>query len=197
MHMSDIQRPSKERVLAALRDGDRCRNYGPDRTENEDAIVVLADEIERLHRELIKIRDTGYSPAELKHIVSAVLDGFDVSPAHEPETAPCPTCAEACEMLGRAGISDGDLIDKVGDAIETMERAAQPPAASHSAEHLKRFTDWLVREMPAGTVIGDPAWWARKLLAAACVFADEAPDSWPPSRSALSPCGACRSCGTG
>lgn len=49
------------------------------------------------------------------------------------------------------------------------------PSPSHSADHLQRFTDWLVREMPAGTLIGDPTWWARKLLAAACVFADEAP----------------------
>lgn len=49
--MSDTQLPSKELVLVALRDGDRCRNYGPDRTENEAAIVVLADEVERLQRE--------------------------------------------------------------------------------------------------------------------------------------------------
>lgn len=31
------------------------------------------------------------------------------------------------------------------------------------------FDDWLTREMPAGTVIGDPLWWApriRKALAA-------------------------------
>jgi hypothetical protein len=40
--------------------------------------------------------------------------------------AQCPQCVEACEMLGRAGIADGDLIDKVGDAIEAMERAPQP-----------------------------------------------------------------------
>lgn len=45
--MSDLS--SKERAIEfALRQGDRCRNYGPERTENEDTIVTLADEVERL-----------------------------------------------------------------------------------------------------------------------------------------------------
>lgn len=26
------------------------------------------------------------------------------------------------------------------------------------------FIDWLSREMPAGTVIGDPKWWAKRIL---------------------------------
>lgn len=68
--------------------------------------------------------------------------------------------------------------------VTDVDRAAQPPSVPHSADHLQRFTDWLMKEMPAGTVIGDPAWWARKLLAAACVFADEAPDSWQPIETA-------------
>jgi len=71
--------------------------------------------------------------------------------------------------------------DALRDALTALHvRPALPPAVPHSADHLQRFTDWLVKEMPAGTVIGDPAWWARKLLAAACVFADEASDSWHP-----------------
>lgn len=32
---------------------------------------------------------------------------------------------------------------------------------------LELFKTWLEREMPAGTVIGDPAWWAKKILKAA------------------------------
>lgn len=28
------------------------------------------------------------------------------------------------------------------------------------------LTEWLEREMPAGTVIGDPTWWAPKIIKA-------------------------------
>lgn len=55
----------------------------------------------------------------------------------------------------------------------------EPTSAPHSGDHLARFTEWLVKEMPSGTVIGDPQWWARKLLAAACVTADELPAEPP------------------
>lgn len=56
------------------------------------------------------------------------------SAAPEPEAVQCPTCLEAHEMLTRALIAadnnaDGDLLDKIHDAIEVMERAAQPPPA--------------------------------------------------------------------
>jgi hypothetical protein len=30
-------------------------------------------------------------------------------------------------------------------------------------EWYSRFADWLEREMPEGTVIGDPLWWASKI----------------------------------
>lgn len=53
--------------------------------------------------------------------------------ADEPEVVQCPTCLEAHELLTRALIAadnnaDGDLLDKVNDAIEVMERAAPPPS---------------------------------------------------------------------
>lgn len=37
------------------------------------------------------------------------------------------------------------------------------------------FTAWLCREMPAGTVIGDPAWWAPKIIAALSAPLDAQP----------------------
>lgn len=45
--------------------------------------------------------------------------------------------------------------------------------------HMARFTEWVMKEMPAGTIIGHPAWWAQKLLAAAIVTAPEAPAEPP------------------
>jgi hypothetical protein len=55
----------------------------------------------------------------------------------------------------------------------------EPETAPHSGDHLQRFTAWLAKEMPSGTEIADPYWWAPKILAAACVTADEMP-SQPP-----------------
>lgn len=34
-------------------------------------------------------------------------------------------------------------------------------------EREKNFEEWLIREMPPGTVIGDPKWWAPRILRAA------------------------------
>jgi len=78
-------------------------------------------------------------------------------------------------MLEDAEHQKAELRDRLTKVLATHE----PESAPHSADRLTRFTEWLVKEMPAGTVIGDPVWWARKLLAAACVFADEMPT--PPS----------------
>lgn len=66
-------------------------------------------------------------------------------------------------------------------ALDIEQSAPPPPAAPHSDRHLREFAEWLAMEMPAGTVIGNPHWWAPKLLAAACVTADEA--LTPPPRA--------------
>lgn len=41
-------------IAFALKEGERCRNYGPEheRTENENSIVILADEVLRLREAL-------------------------------------------------------------------------------------------------------------------------------------------------
>jgi hypothetical protein len=62
------------------------------------------------------------------------------------------------------------------DLADMLDRAAHEPEDAHAAN----FTEWLCNEMPAGTVIGDPAWWARKIWAAAIVFAPEEPTAPPP-----------------
>jgi hypothetical protein len=42
--------------------------------------------------------------------------------------------------------------------------AGSGPAESPDVR--EQFTEWLAREMPAGTVIGDPRWWAPKIIRA-------------------------------
>lgn len=70
--------------------------------------------------------------------------------------------------------TDDELLD-IPDFLRNQENLKAERDAPHSTQHLKRFTQWLEKEMPEGTVIGDPLWWARRLLAAACVTADELP----------------------
>jgi hypothetical protein len=52
-------------------------------------------------------------------------------------------------------------------------QAAPVVAASELSDEQSTFAAWLAREMPAGTVIGDPAWWAPRILRA--VLAQAAP----------------------
>ncbi|TXH55124.1 MAG: hypothetical protein E6Q97_09485 [Desulfurellales bacterium] len=53
-----------------------------------------------------------------------------------------------CEEVYRAMLA-------VAPAVPATPESAEPVAES--------FADWLAREMPAGTVIGDPRWWAPKI----------------------------------
>lgn len=41
--------------------------------------------------------------------------------------------------------------------------SALSPAPSVTEESAAAFTEWLCREMPPGTIIGDPKWWAPKI----------------------------------
>lgn len=47
-----------------------------------------------------------------------------------------------------------------------------------NTQNKEAFTAWLCREMPAGTVIGDPAWWAPKIIAALSAPPDAQPVAW-------------------
>lgn len=70
----------------------------------------------------------------------------------------------ALEGLTKHPIPDGNwnLIDYYkAEDVEHLFSAAGSPAQS------EKFADWLAREMPAGTVIADPAWWAPRILRAA------------------------------
>lgn len=73
------------------------------------------------------------------------------------------------EFAGRARVALRDALGKprCGEGI-TAARASlathpQPAAATGVPE---LFVQWLEREMPAGTIIGKPAWWAPKLARA-------------------------------
>jgi hypothetical protein len=52
------------------------------------------------------------------------------------------------------------------DALEEAAQREMPP----------QFLGWMKRQMPKGTVIGDPEWWAGRIWRAA-IRADR--DAWP------------------
>jgi hypothetical protein len=124
------QAPSKERV-AELITGYRALAASP----------FISPEAASLYQDTLSVLRTIHEPRPAR--CEACLGDGQIEYGHpnapDPDrvetckecngtgNAQCPQCVEACEMLGRAGIADGDLIDKVGDAIEAMERAAQPP----------------------------------------------------------------------
>lgn len=71
----------------------------------------------------------------------------------------------AGEPVAIANRGEGAFWVKWTDAAEGLygpgiKLYAAPPAAAHRDS----FRTWLAAEMPAGTVIGNPAWWAERIL---------------------------------
>lgn len=56
------------------------------------------------------------------------------------------------------------LQEMIGAALSRWGRPITPPAPEVGEDFwYPNFADWLEREMPKGTVIGDPLWWASKI----------------------------------
>lgn len=67
----------------------------------------------------------------------------------------------------RAGNWDGLRQMLHGYTTSPPEPSAEPCS---NYDVLAGFADWLCREMPADTIIGDPRWWAPRILRAVEVF---------------------------
>lgn len=62
------------------------------------------------------------------------------------------------------------------EAAETLDQIrAALRARAVQQEVPDGFSEWLRREMPPGTVISDPAWWAAKIHRAMLAASKEAP----------------------
>jgi hypothetical protein len=84
----------------------------------------------------------------------AYLRGYDDAQAEAAHT----------EMLLREAQDEiANAKARVRELEAQIAQAEAKPATSTSNE--SEFTEWLEREMPVGTVIGDPKWWARRILA--------------------------------
>ena len=87
------------------------------------------------------------------------------------------------EHVWRGGWTNGSHVRDQLDA--TVAKLAHPtPPREAGAGTEETFTAWLCEQMPAGTVIGDPAWWAPKIMRAVLAFTEAAPVA-PCEREAL------------
>ena len=67
-----------------------------------------------------------------------------------------------CAMLGRQWSPGNISIESLCDELEATALAE----VAGDGDARTNFTEWLAREMPPGTVIGDPRWWAPKIIRA-------------------------------
>lgn len=63
--------------------------------------------------------------------------------------------------------------DELRAALAEAQAEVKPPRRELSEEGLREFSAWLAREVPPGTVISDPAWWAPRIVAAVLRAAGE------------------------
>jgi hypothetical protein len=141
---SEQQRPADEPLAYALRQVERCRNYPPDdRVDNEDTIVTLGDEIERIHRENAEIRNALELAREVIRIKGAAVEPSDArvealqaalfecfcsygdGPVHE-------------ERITRLLPNDGVTLDRFSKEIQLRHPwygAAQPPTSAPTKLH--------------------------------------------------------------
>lgn len=60
-------------------------------------------------------------------------------------------------------------LGQAADEIQALLNAAPiAPDAQDAPSDEQNFAAWIEREMPAGTMIGDPKWWAPRILRAVC-----------------------------
>jgi len=82
-------------------------------------------------------------------------------------------------MLFEAGFRRGFDAGRDVYALAAQPAPSKPPAA---------FAEWVAREIPPGTIISDPAWWAPKMWRAAMRAHPAPPTSAPePSEAELPP----------
>jgi hypothetical protein len=84
------------------------------------------------------------------------------------------TKTEACliPLPGTERVIAIGTAERVRELLPTMadSLSANPDALARRAPapaDERALAEWIAREMPAGTVIGDPAWWAARIARAA------------------------------
>jgi hypothetical protein len=175
MNTSDLSHPLVTALIQAVKAERDEFNERDDASYSTEAVLLQKERVRLCTNALVAALRAAHEPKALCSHGFAPRDCMiEECPHYASAAGSEPSSCAAC---GRPFWNHDRVKDpKPGErSLKCIGTAQPPPAAPHSGDHLQRFTEWLVKEMPAGTIIGDPAWWARKLLAAACVFADELP----------------------
>jgi hypothetical protein len=75
---------------------------------------------------------------------------------------------ELTQELRRTPKPLAEIIPLLNQAADELDRRAPAPTSEPGVrddDAVREFSMWLSREMPPGTVISDPTWWARKIAA--------------------------------
>ena len=113
-----------------------------------------------VYRELEVYADSFYRCPEMLAIREALiaLPG-ESAPPPEPEEAMIPDQYKGHQLhVYRAGFHAG-----YKHGLTRAPAALTQPAPPTDEERLADFAQWLAREMPPNTIIGDPLWWAPRI----------------------------------
>lgn len=126
-----------------------------------------------------------------KGVIANIGETCDLCNGSGLESCDCGTHTKsACDLAGACGPKDGTALTHRATTADEQathltdeghqasiasfmttpgfkEALAELAADQQGDTASVRFADWLAREMPAGTVISDPAWWAPRILRAA------------------------------
>ena len=91
--------------------------------------------------------------------ILAALNATTTPPADAAlaDDALCESLIEASDMRWNGDVYVGDGSDLMSLVRAALRARAVPQSAPAG------FVEWLCQEMPPGTVISDPAWWAPKI----------------------------------
>jgi hypothetical protein len=118
------------------------------------------------------LRSIGMDPAECEAMGRRALDGA-LKAAATTASASEPSDGEIYEAVSRRADPEGHA-EAMAQMDEVLGRVPSKEAqAAHAGAVSEAFADWLKREMPPGTVISDPAWWAPRILRAAIATSEQ------------------------
>src|SRR5690606_14654110 len=78
------------------------------------------------------------------------------------------------KQLDADGCMVGVSRQALDEVLDALEAQAPPAGARDAVADGEKFADWLAREMPPGTTISNPYWWAPRIIRALAALASKA-----------------------
>jgi hypothetical protein len=114
-----------------------------------------------------------FTPKELAEFARRLASAQQAPAATAPDACvPCKCADCGSQNLGCYNSARQLMVcNDCGQIMETalarsLSQSQQAPAELTDEQAEQEFSEWLQREMPEGTVIGDPKWWAPRIVRA-------------------------------